>query len=340
MKRYAWPFVGLVLFATMAVAATEDTGSNSGEKFPPDTVLVSQGSASITMGELDAAASAIPENVRGAVFDSPQRIQRQLRNMLFNEQLENAARASGLAQELTDEGRVMLAVRKFLAEQQVEAVRAAAESDIPDVEQLALERYTANPKAYFVPASADVKHVLITTESRTDAEAQELAESLHAELEADPGLFDKYVEKYSDAPAKDKNHGLIPDATSDQFVEPFREAAKKLKQPGQISPVVKTQYGYHILKLVELHEAHQPPFAELREKLIEDLRSDYVNKTVRHYVDALRNKPLDVPNPELIAAIRTRYFQDSAAGAETPATVEPASVPPASQQPSSPVSNE
>ncbi len=281
---------------------------------PESTVVVSQGGADVTLRDVDGFAEALPWDQRAAVFADPQRIERILRNLLLTKQLVKQARSDGLDSNAMVRAGMELAGKQALASAQLQAFKAKTRQSIPDMTELARERYLANPKAYAVPASTDVKHILISTKDRSDAEAKALADKIHAALMKNPDQFDDDVAKYSDDDSKEGNHGLIKDATSGQYVDNFSKAAKKLSRVGQISEPVKTQYGYHILKAVKFHEGRQPTFADVRDGLVRQLQDDYVKKQVQDYVDGLKSKELE-PNPDAIASLRTRFGGDDAPAA-------------------------
>lgn len=288
--------------AKSASAAKSDAGHSD--------VVVSQGGAHVTLEDVDGFAEALPWDQRAAVFNDPQHIERILRDLLLTKQLANEAKAEGLDKDPMVRAGVELAIKQALAKARVQAFTAATKESIPDLSELAHERYLANPKAYAVPASTDVKHILIKAKDRSDAEAKALADKIHAALLKDPSTFDADVAEYSDDDSKKGNHGLIEDATSGQYVDNFSKAAKTLTKVGQISDPVKTEYGYHILKAVKFHPAKQPTFAEVRAGLVQKLQKEYVNKQVRDHVDGLKSKKLD-PVPDMIASLRTRYQDQS-----------------------------
>ncbi|HKE48421.1 MAG TPA: peptidylprolyl isomerase, partial [Rhodanobacteraceae bacterium] len=112
--------------------------------------------------------------------------------------------------------------------------------------------------------------------------------------------------KYSDDPSKEQNHGLMPDARSKQYVPAFSAAAQSLKIPGEISQLVHTKYGYHILKLVSRTSDTQLKYDEVKDQLVDDLRNEYINRSVKTHSDELRNQPVDA-NPDIVVSLRDRY---------------------------------
>ncbi|TCS94292.1 peptidylprolyl isomerase [Hazenella coriacea] len=132
-----------------------------------------------------------------------------------------------------------------------------------------------------------VDHILIALENaqtkeplRTDAEAKKRAEEVKKKLDAG-GDFAKLAKEYSDDPGSKDQGGKIEGA-ADQFVPEFAQAAKTLPL-NQVSGLVKTDYGYHILKVIERKKESvtQAP-DEYKGKKSQDIFMEILDKEV-HY---------------------------------------------------------
>jgi peptidyl-prolyl cis-trans isomerase C len=185
--------------------------------------------------------------------------------------------------------------------------RYQAELKMPDFSQLAQEDYIAHKEKFTVPAGLTVLNVLITTKDRSEADAEALAAKVEAEARAHPDQFDALIATYSDDPSKATDHGRVENAgDAKKYAPAFAAASAALKKAGDISPVVKTTHGLHVIKLVERTPASTRAFADVKAEIIQRLRGEYVDKQMRTYTDTLRNLPLDA-NPELVASLRDRY---------------------------------
>ncbi|HEY6940287.1 peptidylprolyl isomerase [Dokdonella sp.] len=286
-----------------------------------DAVIASQGGAKVTFGDVDAFAERMPEADRSHFFDSPQRIQSLIMNLLLQRQLAAEAREHGLDKDpdvLAAKGGVTDAV---LAK--AETARLRRELVIPDFSELAQEEFIAHPEKYATGGVFDVKQILVSTGIRSDDEAKALAEKAAAEVKADPAAFDALVEKYSDDPGKSRDHGLVHNADSKAYDETFHEAALALQKPGDLSPLIKTPFGYHLLQLVERKPAQPQPFEKVRDDVIATLKSEFIEKSVRTHLDVLRNNPLDA-DAGRVASLRTRYKIETPLEAPAAAATGPA----------------
>ena len=267
-------------------------------------VVATQGNVQVTMQDIDAYAQKIPEAERVGFFDSPARIQNVITNLLLQKQLAAEARAQNLDAQPLVKVEIEQATDDALAREALVHYRKTLK--LPDLNALAQEYYLAHKSEFVTPGVITVKHVLVANKDRSDADAKARIEEVLAEARAHPDQFDQLVEKYSDDPSKTDNHGVMENAGSSKYVPPFAEAAKALKKPAEISPVVKTQFGYHVLKLVDRKPDVQRTLAQVHDELVEKLRAEYVERETKDHVNQLRGKPLDA-NPDLVAAVRTRF---------------------------------
>lgn len=102
------------------------------------------------------------------------------------------------------------------------------------------------------PGSIRASHILIsyagiprTTATRSKEEAQQLAQDLLARIKAGES-FDELAQAYSDCPSSE-NQGDLSFFKKGRMVKPFEDAAFSL-EPGGVSGIVETQFGYHIIK--------------------------------------------------------------------------------------------
>jgi peptidyl-prolyl cis-trans isomerase D len=131
-------------------------------------------------------------------------------------------------------------------------------------DQVAAERYTTTERR-------QARHILIETGS-DEAAAKARAEKLAAEAKAGAD-FAALATQNSDDPGSKGQGGDLGWATRDSFVAPFADALFAM-QPGQISDPVKTQFGYHIIKLEAVEPGAQRPFEDVRAELEADYRRE------------------------------------------------------------------
>jgi peptidyl-prolyl cis-trans isomerase C len=288
--------LGWILLALVATAAQAQS--------TPNDVVVSRGGVSVTLQDVDTYVSRVPKEHREKFIDSPARIRDMLNNLLMTKQLAVQARDEHLDQQPDVEVQLRSAQDDVLA--RVRMAEFTSSIKVPDVTELAREQYVTHKELYKLAAKVDVRHLLISTEKHSGDEAKALAENARAEALAHPNSFEALVEKYSEDSSKAGNHGLMKDATKPGYVQEFRDAAGALVNVGDVSPVVRTSYGYHVLQLVSRSPERQQSFDEVREQAIVAMQEQYVANQRRDFINGLTNQKMDINSPTL-DALRDRY---------------------------------
>ncbi len=129
-------------------------------------------------------------------------------------------------------------------------------------------QYQSNIQQYQVPNRVHPQHILLMTVGKTDAEVEEIRKKAEDVLKQAKkgGKFEDLAKKYSEDPGSKEKGGDLGWITQGQTVPEFEKTAFSLN-PGQISDLVKTQYGFHIIKVLEKETAHTKPFEEVRDSL-------------------------------------------------------------------------
>ena len=155
--------------------------------------------------------------------------------------------------------------------------------------------YDDNPSDFEMPVRVHVAHILISTldpvtQSPLPPEKKKEKEKIASDLKsrAEKGEdFAKLVKQYSDDPGSKDKGGEYTLARNHQMVPEFESAAFSLKT-NQISDLVETRYGYHIIKLIETLPAAKEPFAEASPRIHEYLVGQQANKGLDAYLAKLK----------------------------------------------------
>ena len=150
-------------------------------------------------------------------------------------------------------------------------------------------------------AKPEVKHILITTDNRSEAEAQKLATDVAAKIKAGT-TFAQAAAQYSEDPESKAKGGAIAVYEAGVFGDAFDKAVASL-QSGQVSAPVKTDYGYHIIA-VQAPDVAVPSFesqkARLTEEVLASKKSNAFSDTVNSLNDmVVSSDSLDVVTQEV-----------------------------------------
>jgi peptidyl-prolyl cis-trans isomerase D len=129
-------------------------------------------------------------------------------------------------------------------------------------------QYQQNIQQYEVPNRVHAEHILLMTVGKTDAEIEEIHQKAEDVLkQAKKGTnFEELAKKYSEDPGSKDKGGDLGWLMQGQTVPEFEKTAFGLEK-GKISDLVKTQYGFHIIKVLDKETAHTKPFEEVKDSI-------------------------------------------------------------------------
>lgn len=247
-------------------------------------VLATVGGKEITKEDLDLALMHAPKDqaMQLNTFAGKKYL---LNEMIIQEMLYLDAQEKGLDKD-EDYLKELEAVKESLLKQY--AIKNLL-VDVKIDENEAKEYYDANPNQFVKGESTRAKHILVKEEEQAQAIVNELKEGKS---------FEEAAKEYSQCPSKE-NGGDLGYFEKGKMVPEFEEAAFAL-EIGVVSEPVKTQFGYHIIKVEDKKSSTTIAF-EAVEKQIEDyLLREKQNQKFREYTDVLRNKYEITANEELL----------------------------------------
>jgi len=285
-----------------------------------DTVLVSWRSLSLTQGDYEAALRGIPEVDRFTFQLNQRRISELLNSMLLTRTLAAEARQSGLDKDPLVQREMALAAERVLATRRLETFEKSIK--VPNMVASAEERYHVKPEEFRTPERVRASHVLVEAKTRSHEEAHARAEEIRSKALGGAD-FAKLASEFSDDPSAKGNQGDLGFFARGRMAKPFEDAAFAMEKPGDISPVVKTQFGYHVILLHEKQPAGQRPFAEVKDELVAQMTKTYIEKEKAKYAEAIVSDKSIVMNTAALDKLKKELPKASAtpaaAKAGTPA---------------------
>ena len=149
-------------------------------------------------------------------------------------------------------------------------------------------QYQQNIQQYQVANRVHVEHILLMTVGKTDAEVEEIRQKAEDVLkQAKKGAkFEDLAKKYSEDPGTKDKGGDLGWITQGQTVPEFEKTAFGLDK-GKMSDLVKTQYGFHIIKVLDKETAHTKPFDEVKDSIRVPLLLAKADKMASNEADQL-----------------------------------------------------
>jgi peptidyl-prolyl cis-trans isomerase D len=158
--------------------------------------------------------------------------------------------------------------------------------------------YEQNSSRFGTKEERRASHILITAPASMSAADREKAkakvEQLLADVKKAPNTFAEVARKNSQDPGSAEKGGDLDFVTKGAMVKPFEDAMFALKK-GEISGVVETEFGYHIIHLTDIKPAVVPPFEQVRATIENDMRSQQATqefaKAAEAFTDAVYQSP-------------------------------------------------
>lgn len=235
---------------------------------------------------------------------------------IYREMAENIYLMRALAEEAKnapgyDEAQARWAARmafqrRLVDAYHVEYVRSQLQN--VDWESAAREEYAANPERYARGERISAAHILLRTDERSDAEAKGLAQEVHERILAGED-FAALAKQYSEDGSAD-NGGDLGFFGAGKMAPPFEQAAFSLENPGDISELVKTRFGYHIIMLNERKPAERIPFDEVRPQIIDLLQRRMGGQVWQDKLIRMRSDTAITVDEKLLSSLREKYVSD------------------------------
>ena len=156
--------------------------------------------------------------------------------------------------------------------------------------------YNSNIQQFQTPEQVRASHILLKTEGKDEAAVRKQAEDVLKQVKAPGADFAALAKKYSEDDGSKVNGGDLDYFPKGRMVPEFEQAAFTM-QPGQISDLVKSQFGFHIIKVVDKKAAATRTLDEVRSQIQQTLQAQRVEEQVAartRDLDARVTKPADL----------------------------------------------
>lgn len=250
-----------------------------------DYVLMKVNNQDVTKSEADAMwATLFPPGQAPDLSEMKPEIRNKIlrgimtERLLLSEGLKQGIDKSDAVQKELEEVKRKLVVKHFL------------EAKTADVTDADLKReYDALVINLRDKKEARARHILVATE----ADAKDIEKKL-----ADGKSFEELAKQYSKDPGSAKQGGDLGYFTKDKMVKEFADAAFAMKK-GQVSKPVKSQFGWHIIKLEDLRPVTIPTYNAVKEQLRAAVQDKKLGEYIRGLVKSADVKVYDAKGKEV-----------------------------------------
>lgn len=300
MKLKRWFFFAALALSGSAVA---------------DDVLVKQGETTITSRDVVLAIeNFVPESARRELQASEKRLRDFVAQLFAIRKLADEAHG----RELSADERWKINASSERAAAQVQLDHRVEELAPNDLENLAREFYVANPEQFQQKEQIRAQHVLIKPEGRSKEEALTLAKHVFTLAKNGDQDFAKLAEEFTEDSSGKANGGDLGFFGRGAMVKPFEDAVFALKDKGDVVGPVETQFGYHVIRLVERKPESTVPFEQVKDKLVRDETLKFKRAAIAREYERIGKLPgIEVDQAAISALVKPIDMKAHAHGAST-----------------------
>jgi peptidyl-prolyl cis-trans isomerase C len=257
MKKLPYALVLISLFAApLAALATSPV------------LLTAPGGISVTADEVLAdAAQRLPADIRAQALSQPKNVATLATDVAMRRALAAEAEQAQLDRDPMIALQIRLARERVLAEARL----AQIDGQKPDraaLEKVALAEYRLEADKHVAPEQIRARHILI--DART-CDAEKRIAQLLEQARAPGADFAALAREHSQDPGSARRGGDLGFFERGKMAPEFEKAAFALQNPGDVSEVVRSEFGLHIIRLEERRPAARLPFEKVRDAIVQDL---------------------------------------------------------------------
>lgn len=206
----------------------------------------------------------------------------------LDDYLDKVKLADGAAQKFYDENNKQFELPEQAKAEYVVLSMETIGSQLTVTEAEIKAWYDGHKEKFRQPEERRASHILIASEKLGKDKAKTKAEELLKEIQKNPAAFAELAKKNSDDPGSAAKGGDLGFFGRGMMVKSFEETTFNLKD-GEISGVVESDFGYHIIKLTGVHAAKEKPFAEVRGEIESELKQAGASRKFAEAAEAFSN---------------------------------------------------
>ena len=245
-----------------------------------EVVVLRFGKSMLTAEQLRLRLEALPARQRRGM--TPKLWRQMAENLALEELVLADALALGVDRKPEIVRQVDALRRRLVVQSRLTEIREVPPPTDGEVRQ----EYDKKPLRYSTDR-VRARHILVKDKKK--------AMRLRDQVVAAPERFPELAKAHSTDPSSARRGGDLGFFGRGRMVPEFEVVAFELKAPAEISEIVETQYGFHIIQLVERRDGAIRPFEELEEQLRSTLQNESTQAAVESYMAGLRKtSPIEV----------------------------------------------
>ena len=279
-------FILALLLISPYVSAEEKAKKNEENPNPqdPSNIIIQEGDLFVTRGEVQLMLEDMTFKQKRKIANKPDYLRGLIVDKLILKKKEQEAIKLGLTKDKLIQWKINNSRQNILSR---ELIRLQKSKITPpkDIVLLAEQAYKAHPERFIIKEKIKAAHILLKTKGDNTEQLEKKRQQLQKiKQEIENGLdFAEAAKKYSDDSSNASSGGVLNFFSRGRMVPAFEKAAFALKKPGDLSEIIKTRFGFHLIKLLERKEQSTKPFESVKEQLINIEKSKFIQAELEEY---------------------------------------------------------
>jgi len=287
-----------------APAATTGGETSTASASKSGRVIANFAGDTFTEGEFRDEMSKLSRRARGALSDAERR-----RQFVDNYVLSRLIYKKGIEKKFDSDPDVLKQLEDL--KRRLVIQRVMQEQQTAPVDDAEVRAYYDAHSAEFATDRVKASHILVIDEK--------VAKDLLAKVRQDPGQFEQLAKEHSIDKANAEKGGDLGFFTRGRMVKEFEDAAFALEKDGDVSDVVHTRFGYHVIKRTGREEGQVKPFDEVKNQIRIRLINDRRRQKTEEFLAALKAEAGYEVDMEVLAAVSLDDLPDTGADDDLPA---------------------
>ena len=293
-------------FSTVLLSFCLSLAANAAAQSADEVVMQGPG-GQVAAVDVEAAVQQFPLASRRSMLSRPEQVQRIAEDTYVRRVLAQEAEQTGLEKDPLVQAMIRLARERILSDARLYEVGKAGWPSDAVLEKFALEQYQAQPERFTAKERVQARHILVASKDASPAsrdEAKAKAQTLRQQIKSGAG-FEALATQHSADQATAARGGDLGLFELGTMVPAFEAALKDMTKAGQLSDVVETQFGFHIIRFDRRVPAGVREFEEVKADLMRQARD-------KHHRDAqqagiARIQSAAVGNNQAVEAMNKKY---------------------------------
>lgn len=300
MSKMRKTILTVIIMGTIAIG-----GNFSVVKAEEDKILAQVGDEKITVKEFDEQLKSLPPQLQMMVTSNPEAKVQLLESWVQMNLFAKEAKSMKLDEDPQFKQKFAKVRDSLLAQEFVKRELEKA----PQIKPEEIKKfYDDNKKEFVKPESVHARHILIKVDQNADEKAKKEAEAKANDIKKKLAAgkdFAELAKEFSDDPGSKQKGGDLGFFAKGRMVPEFEKAAFELKV-NEISNLVKSNFGYHIIQVLEKKPQEEMKYEEVSREIEERLKAQKQEEQIDVVSEKLKAKYTVKINKELLPKEETK----------------------------------